>query len=57
MFDYPQSNSNSLLEGVKEDPAGVLQEERRIGQQQRLLARPAEGEGCANRGLGASSHV
>ena len=50
-------NCNSLLKGVQEDPASVLQQERRVGEEQRLLARSAEGEGCANRGLGASSHV
>ena len=50
-------SSNSLLKGVQEDPAGVLQEERRVGQQQRLLAGPAEGEGRPNRGLGAGSHI
>ena len=51
------ANFNSLLERVQEDPASVLQQERGVGQEQRLLARPAEGEGCANRGLGAGSHV
>ena len=61
-IEYPSLLINNLsmdvlLEGVKEDPAGVLQKQRRVGQQQRLAARPRKREGGSNRGLRAGSHV
>ena len=37
-----------LLQRVKEDSAGVLEQQRGVGEQERLSAGSAEGECCAN---------
>ena len=48
---------NLLLEGVEEDPGGVLEEQGGVGQQQRLLVGPREGEGGALGRLGVCPHI